>query len=101
MVGMSAARSRAWVPSMEDVWRSAKDAVAVKKISGSLRGRPSSLAGKGRMSMADQGFTSTQRWVLGLAAAGSFMAVLDAMVVTTALDNLRHDLGASMEALEW
>ncbi|MEO8024564.1 MFS transporter [Polaromonas sp.] len=47
------------------------------------------------------GFTPTQRWVLGLAAAGSFMAVLDAMVVTTALDTLRHDLAASMEALEW
>src|SRR3989338_6336928 len=47
------------------------------------------------------GFTPTQRWVLGLAAAGSFMAVLDAMVVTTALDTLRHDLAASVEALEW
>lgn len=47
------------------------------------------------------GFTATQRWVLGLAAAGSFMAVLDAMVVTTALDTLRHDLSASVEALEW
>jgi EmrB/QacA subfamily drug resistance transporter len=47
------------------------------------------------------GFTSTQRWVLGLAAAGSFIAVLDAMVVTTALDTLRHDLSASVEALEW
>lgn len=47
------------------------------------------------------GFTPTQRWVLGLAAAGSFMAALDAMVVTTALDTLRHDLSASVEALEW
>jgi EmrB/QacA subfamily drug resistance transporter len=47
------------------------------------------------------GFTPQQRWVLGLAAAGSFMAVLDAMVVTTALDTLRHDLSASVEALEW
>jgi EmrB/QacA subfamily drug resistance transporter len=51
--------------------------------------------------MADQGFTSTQRWVLGLAAAGSFMSVLDAMVVTTALDSLRHELAASVEALAW
>ncbi|OOG39813.1 MFS transporter [Polaromonas sp. A23] len=48
-----------------------------------------------------KGFTGTQRWVLGLAAAGSFMAALDAMVVTTALDTLRHDLAASVEALEW
>lgn len=47
------------------------------------------------------GFTSTQRWVLGLASACSFMAALDAMVVTTALDTLRHDLSASVEALEW
>ncbi|MEP6823877.1 MAG: MFS transporter [Ramlibacter sp.] len=47
------------------------------------------------------GFTNTQRWVLGLAAAGSFMAALDAMVVTTALDTLRHELSASVEALEW
>jgi EmrB/QacA subfamily drug resistance transporter len=45
--------------------------------------------------------TRTQRWVLGLAAVGSFMAALDAMVVTTALDTLRHDLSASVEALEW
>lgn len=48
-----------------------------------------------------QRFTSTQRWVLALAAAGSFMAVLDAMVVTTALETLRHDLAASVVALEW
>jgi EmrB/QacA subfamily drug resistance transporter len=48
-----------------------------------------------------QGFTAAQRWVLALAAAGSFMAVLDAMVVTTALDTLRHDLSASVTALEW
>jgi EmrB/QacA subfamily drug resistance transporter len=47
------------------------------------------------------GFTGAQRWVLGLAAAGSFMAALDAMVVTTALDTLRHELSASVEALEW
>jgi EmrB/QacA subfamily drug resistance transporter len=47
------------------------------------------------------GFTPTQRWVLALAAAGSFMAVLDAMVVTTALDTLRHELAASVTALEW
>ena len=47
------------------------------------------------------GFTPTQCWVLALAAAGSFMAVLDAMVVTTALDTLRHELSASVTALEW
>jgi EmrB/QacA subfamily drug resistance transporter len=54
------------------------------------------------MQMEDlQKFSATQRWVLALAAAGSFMAVLDAMVVTTALDTLRHDLAASVTALEW
>ena len=48
-----------------------------------------------------QKFSATQRWVLALAAAGTFMAVLDTMVVTTALDTLRHDLSASVAALEW
>ena len=48
-----------------------------------------------------QKFSATQRWVLALAAAGSFMAVLDTMVVTTALETLRHDLSASATALEW
>jgi EmrB/QacA subfamily drug resistance transporter len=47
------------------------------------------------------GFGPGQRWVLGLTAAGSFMAALDALVVTTALDTLRHDLAASVESLEW
>jgi EmrB/QacA subfamily drug resistance transporter len=45
--------------------------------------------------------TPIQRWVLGLAAAGSFLGALDTMVVTTALDTLRHELSASVEALEW
>jgi EmrB/QacA subfamily drug resistance transporter len=42
-----------------------------------------------------------QRWVLILAAAASFMASLDALVVTTALPTIRHDLGASLASLEW
>jgi EmrB/QacA subfamily drug resistance transporter len=40
-------------------------------------------------------------WVLALTSAGSLMAVLDAMVVATALSTIRRDLGASLEALEW
>jgi EmrB/QacA subfamily drug resistance transporter len=40
-------------------------------------------------------------WVLALASLGSFMAVLDAMVVATALSTIRADLGTSIEALEW
>ena len=68
-----------------------------------LRGGMRAAPAEGNMTMQIQstGFTSTQRWVLGLAAAGSFMAALDTMVVTTALDTLRHDLSASVEALEW
>ena len=42
-----------------------------------------------------------QRWVLVLAAAASFMVSLDALVVTTALPTIRHELGASLDSLEW
>lgn len=38
---------------------------------------------------------------LGLASLGSFMVALDLLVVTTALDTIRHDLGASSSALQW
>src|ERR1700732_5195170 len=44
---------------------------------------------------------TTQIWVLALTAAASFMAALDALVVTTALSTSRLDLGASIEPLEW
>jgi EmrB/QacA subfamily drug resistance transporter len=43
----------------------------------------------------------SRNWVMGLAAFASFMVMLDAMVVTLALNTIRHDLGASLEALEW
>jgi EmrB/QacA subfamily drug resistance transporter len=42
-----------------------------------------------------------QIWTLGLASAGSFMVVLDLMVVATALTSIRRDLGASIDQLEW
>ncbi len=42
-----------------------------------------------------------QRWVLVLAAGASFMVTLDALVVTTALPTIRHELGASLSSLEW
>lgn len=45
--------------------------------------------------------TPAQRWVLGLAATGSFVVVLDLLVVATALSSIRRDLGASIEQLEW
>ena len=38
--------------------------------------------------MNEQRFTAPQRWVLGLTAAASFIAVMDGMVVTTALDSI-------------
>lgn len=44
---------------------------------------------------------STPRWVLTLTAAASFLIVLDSMVVSTALNSIRNDLGASIEQLEW
>ncbi len=43
----------------------------------------------------------TKPWVLALTAGGSFMAVLDAMVVAATLGTIRADLGASIEALQW
>jgi len=42
-----------------------------------------------------------QRWVLGLASLGSFMVVLDLLVVSTALSTIQRHLGASIESLEW
>jgi EmrB/QacA subfamily drug resistance transporter len=45
--------------------------------------------------------TSRQGWTLGLTALGSFIVVLDLLVVATALTAIRHSLGASLEDLEW
>jgi EmrB/QacA subfamily drug resistance transporter len=39
--------------------------------------------------------------VLGLASLASFIVILDAMVVATALTTLRRQLGASLSDLEW
>src|SRR6201990_1344539 len=44
---------------------------------------------------------SKQKWILVLAAMAAFMTSLDTLVVTTALSTIRHDLGASVEELEW
>src|SRR5215469_4605590 len=44
---------------------------------------------------------TSKTWVLLLTSAASFMSILDAMVVTTALGAIRQDLGASIELLEW
>src|SRR5713226_5537352 len=46
-------------------------------------------------------FTRSQRWVIALTAAASFIAVMDGMVVTTALDAIRRDLSAPLSYLHW
>ncbi|MGY4625079.1 MFS transporter [Bradyrhizobium sp. USDA 4486] len=51
--------------------------------------------------MSVEKFTSQQRWVLTLTAAASFVAVMDGMVVTTALDAIRRDLSAPLSELHW
>jgi hypothetical protein len=45
--------------------------------------------------------TAAQRWVLALASAASFLVILDALVVATALTAIRRHLGASLAGLEW
>ncbi|MBV9238051.1 MAG: DHA2 family efflux MFS transporter permease subunit [Xanthobacteraceae bacterium] len=45
--------------------------------------------------------SGTKTWALVLTSAASFMMVLDAIVVVTALGAIRTDLRASVEALEW
>jgi len=44
---------------------------------------------------------STTRWVVALTGIGSLMAALDTLVVSTALSQIRLDLAASIEQLEW
>jgi MFS family permease len=45
--------------------------------------------------------SSKQRWVLALTGVASAMAVLDALVVSTALSTARPDLHASLARLQW
>ena len=45
--------------------------------------------------------TRAQGWALALASVASFMVVLDMLVVSTALNTIRRDLGASIAELEW
>ena len=44
---------------------------------------------------------STNGWVLALTSVASLMVALDTLVVSTAMTTIRHDLGASIEELEW
>src|SRR5713226_3976903 len=54
-----------------------------------------------REAMKELNETTTKAWVLALTSAASFIVILDAMVVATALSTIRLNLGASIEALEW
>src|ERR1700741_1135174 len=47
--------------------------------------------------------TNLQRrgWTLAIVSLGLFMMVLDNLVVNVALPSIRHDLGASIQTLEW
>jgi EmrB/QacA subfamily drug resistance transporter len=40
-------------------------------------------------------------WTLAIVSVGLFMVVLDNLVVNVALPSIRHDLGASIQSLEW
>ena len=51
--------------------------------------------------MSIDAFTGRQRWVIALTASASFIAVMDGMVVTTALDAIRRDLSAPLSQLHW
>jgi len=53
------------------------------------------------MAQRQAGTTREQRWVLGLSSLASFIVILDAVVIATALTALRHGLGASLADLEW
>lgn len=44
---------------------------------------------------------SRRAWVLGVASVASFMVALDLLVVTTALETIRTDLGTSPSSLQW
>ena len=44
---------------------------------------------------------TTRRWTVVLTAIGSVMAALDTLVVASALNTIRVDLGAGLDQLEW
>lgn len=50
---------------------------------------------------AHGGGRTRRRWALVLASSASFMVALDLLVVTTALDAIRRDVGASAASLQW
>jgi EmrB/QacA subfamily drug resistance transporter len=46
-------------------------------------------------------FSAAQRWVLGLTSIASPMVALDLLVVSTALNTIKEDLGASLGQVQW
>ena len=44
---------------------------------------------------------ATRTWTLGLTALASLLAALDVMAVSTALNAIQRDLGASLDQLQW
>jgi EmrB/QacA subfamily drug resistance transporter len=46
-------------------------------------------------------FSAAQRWVLGLTSIASLMVALDLLVVSTALNTIKEDLGASLGQVQW
>src|SRR5579864_2309964 len=45
--------------------------------------------------------TRQRGWTLAIVSIGLFMVVLNNLVVSVALPSIHHDLGASIQALEW
>ena len=51
--------------------------------------------------MRSSTITPRRGWTLAIVSIGLFMMVLDNLVVNVALPSIRHDLGASIQTLEW
>ncbi len=47
------------------------------------------------------GETVSSRWILALTSLGFFMAMMDAMIVTTASTAIRTDFQISVSTLQW
>src|SRR5262249_22186077 len=59
------------------------------------------VVNRGGRSIGAPGRQTMKTWVLALTSIASFMVILDALVVATALTKIRLALGASLESLQW
>jgi EmrB/QacA subfamily drug resistance transporter len=66
-----------------------------RPVDASLAWRGAPGAGEGTL------LTSSQKWTFFIVSFGLFMVTLDNLVVSTALNVIRTDLGASLAQLEW